>query len=67
MTPRGRPPVGRTVNVRMPDDLIADLDRASAHLSAQAGHKVNRAETVRVLLAWALSVDLDNLKREMGL
>jgi hypothetical protein len=51
------------VNVRMPDELIADLDRASEHLTKQAGHKVNRAEMVRVLLTEAL----DNLKREMGL
>lgn len=41
---RGRPPVGRVVQVKIPDDLIARLDRVAAE------HGISRSELMRRLL-----------------
>ena len=48
--PRGRPPIGRQIMVRIPDDLLAEIDRRAAE------YGLTRAETMRRALADAFPI-----------
>lgn len=47
MTPAGRPEIGKPINIRLPDDLLADVDAYAARLD------MSRAEVIRrAVKAW---------------
>lgn len=48
MTPRGRPEIGTPVNVRLGDDLLAEVDEYAVSLG------LSRAETIRQLVRVAM-------------
>jgi|GEM_PF-6625011 metal-responsive CopG/Arc/MetJ family transcriptional regulator len=50
---RGRPPIGRQIMVRIPDDLLAEIDRRAAE------YGLTRAETMRRALAELLGAAID--------
>lgn len=50
MTPRGRPPVGPVITVRIPPDLLALLDAEAER------RETTRAEMIRDILADALNL-----------
>lgn len=41
MSPGGRPVVGKPINIRLPDDLLADVDAYATRLD------ISRAEVIR--------------------
>lgn len=41
MSPAGRPEIGKPINIRLPDDLLADVDTYAARLD------ISRAEVIR--------------------
>lgn len=41
MTPAGRPEIGKPINIRLPDDLLADVDAYAKRFD------ISRAEVVR--------------------
>lgn len=48
MSPGGRPPVGTAINMRLPADLLAEVDAAAG------AEGVSRAEMIRRLVAAGL-------------
>lgn len=43
MSPAGRPEVGKPINVRLPDDLLADLDSYAARRDESRAEVIRRA------------------------
>lgn len=41
MSPGGRPKIGKPINIRLPDDVLADVDTYAARLD------ISRAEVIR--------------------
>ncbi|MCC5952237.1 MAG: ribbon-helix-helix protein, CopG family [Acidimicrobiia bacterium] len=54
MTRIGRPPVGDRISVRLPEEMLVEVDRRAA----AAG--VSRAEAIRLLLGRALATGRDD-------
>lgn len=50
MSPGGRPPVGRPINLRLPPEMLAAVD------SLAADYEVKRAEMIRILIRQALAM-----------
>ena len=48
MTPAGRPEIGQPINIRLGDDLLAEVDEYAAELG------VSRAEAIRQLVRVAM-------------
>lgn len=54
MTPAGRPEIGQPINIRLGDELLAAVDAKAYSLG------YSRAETIRILLADALSSEMSS-------
>lgn len=54
MTGKGRPPTGTAVHIRIPDELLAEVDRQAQGLA------VSRAEMIRRLLDHAVGRGADS-------
>jgi Arc/MetJ-type ribon-helix-helix transcriptional regulator len=54
MSPAGRPEIGTPVNIRLGNDLLAQVDAYAEAESVKQGRRVNRAEAIRQLVQQGL-------------
>jgi hypothetical protein len=55
----GRPPIGDAINVRLPAELVAALDKRAAQITASRGTLITRSDLIRIGAGWATSAPDD--------